>query len=220
MRPGCGLRRGGMGEHRIFAVGDIHGCRTKLDRLIQAIDWKPEKREELVFLGDYIDRGPDSFGVVETVLELKARYRNRVTCLMGNHEHMLANFITGKEAIALGANGVSWTMRSYDQNSPFPVAHLDFYQNLKLYYETENHIFVHAGLRPGKPLAQQTVEDFLWIRDDFLDSEYDFGKTVVFGHTPFKEPFIYPGRAGLDTGAVFGGPLTCLEVLEGRLISV
>ena len=111
-------------------------------------------------------------------------------------------------------------MRSYGQNSPFPVAHLDFYQNLMLYYETDEHIFVHAGLRPGLPLSEQSVEDFLWIRDDFLDSEYDFGKTVVFGHTPFKEPFIYPGRAGLDTGAVFGGPLTCLEVLEGRLISV
>ncbi|MDR2456751.1 MAG: serine/threonine protein phosphatase [Deltaproteobacteria bacterium] len=209
-----------MGEHRIFAVGDIHGCRTKLDRLMEVIDWRPEKREELVFLGDYIDRGPDSFGVVETVLELKARYRGLVTCLMGNHEQMFANFITGKESIVLSANGVSFTMRSYDRNSPFPVAHLDFYQNLRLYYETDNHIFVHAGLRPGKPLAEQTAEDFLWIRDDFLDSEYDFGKTVVFGHTPFKEPFIYPGRAGLDTGAVFGGPLTCLEVLEGRLISV
>jgi serine/threonine protein phosphatase 1 len=209
-----------MGEHRIFAVGDIHGCRTKLDRLMEVIDWRPERREELVFLGDYIDRGPDSFGVVETVMELKARYRDRVTLLMGNHEHMFVNFITGRESLVLTANGVAWTMRSYGSNGPFPVAHLDFYQSLRLYYETEDHIFVHAGLRPGRPLAGQTVEDVLWIRDDFLDSDHDFGKTVVFGHTPFKEPYIIPGRAGLDTGAVFGGPLTCLEVLEGRLISV
>ena len=209
-----------MGEHRIFAVGDIHGCRTKLDRLMEVIDWRPERREELVFLGDYIDRGPDSFGVVETVLELKARYRDRVTLLMGNHEHMFVNFITGRESISLTANGVAWTMRSYERGGDFPVAHLDFYQNLRLYYETDDHIFVHAGLRPGLSLEEQSVEDCLWIRDDFLGSDFDFGKTVVFGHTPFVEPMITPGRAGLDTGAVFGGPLTCLEVLEGRLISV
>jgi serine/threonine protein phosphatase 1 len=209
-----------MGEHRIFAVGDIHGCRTKLDRLMEVIDWRPDKREELVFLGDYIDRGPDSFGVVETVLELKARYRDRVTLLMGNHEHMFINFITGRDSLSLTSNGVAYTMRSYDRAADFPVAHLDFYQNLRLYYETDDHIFVHAGLRPGRSLGEQTVEDCLWIRDDFLESAYDFGKTVVFGHTPFKEPLIFPGRAGLDTGAVFGGRLTCLEVLEGRLISV
>ncbi|MDR1487748.1 MAG: serine/threonine protein phosphatase [Deltaproteobacteria bacterium] len=207
-----------MNDHRIFAIGDIHGCRTKLDRLLQKIDWRPEDHEELVFLGDYIDRGPDSYGVVETVIELKNRYRNLVTLLMGNHEQMFINFITGLEDIPLNANGVSWTMRSYNQNSPFPVSHLNFYQDLKLYYETESHIFVHAGLRPGVALDQQNEQDFLWIRDEFLASEFDFGKTVVFGHTPFKEPFILPGRAGLDTGAVFGGPLTCLEVVQGRLI--
>jgi serine/threonine protein phosphatase 1 len=187
---------------------------------MEVIDWRPEKHEELVFLGDYIDRGPDSFGVVETVIELKNRYRGLVTVLKGNHEHMFINFITGREDLLLNANGVAWTMRSYNQNSPFPVSHLEFYQNLLLYYETDAHIFVHAGLRPGVPVNVQTEQDFLWIRDDFLASEYDFGKTVVFGHTPFKEPYIIPGRAGLDTGAVFGGLLTCLEVLEGRLISV
>jgi serine/threonine protein phosphatase 1 len=209
-----------MTNHRIFAVGDIHGCRGKLERLMEIIDWRPENREELVFLGDYIDRGPDSFGVVEAVLELKNRYRDRVILLKGNHEHMFINFITGRENLALTANGVALTMRSYHNNSPFPVTHLDFYQSLQLYYETDEHIFVHAGLRPGVPLAEQNETDFLWIREVFLDSEYDFGKTVVFGHTPFRQPFIIPGRAGLDTGAVFGGHLTCLEVLEGRLISV
>ncbi|MDR3204946.1 MAG: serine/threonine protein phosphatase [Deltaproteobacteria bacterium] len=207
-------------EPRIFAVGDIHGCRTKLEQLLTKIDWRPENNEELVFLGDYIDRGPDSYGVVETVLELKSRYRQRVVFLKGNHEQMFINFIMGRDDLPLQANGVSFTMRSYYQNSPFPVSHLDFYQNLSLFYQTESHIFVHAGLRPSVPLDLQTEEDFLWIRDEFLESEFDFGKTVVFGHTPFKQPFICPGRAGLDTGAVFGGPLTCLEVAEGRLIYV
>jgi serine/threonine protein phosphatase 1 len=207
-------------ERRIFAVGDIHGCRKKLEDLLIKIDWRPENHEELIFLGDYIDRGPDSFGVVEKVLELKNKWRERVIALKGNHEQMFVNFISGQDNIQLASNGVSLTIRSYHRNSPFPVSHIKFYQDLVLYHETENHIFVHAGLRPGLALTEQTEHDFLWIRDEFLESSFDFGKTVVFGHTPFKEPFIYPGRAGLDTGAVFGGPLTCLEVLEGRLIYV
>jgi serine/threonine protein phosphatase 1 len=91
---------------------------------------------------------------------------------------------------------------------------------LELYYETEKFIFVHAGLRPGIPLERQLEEDCLWIRNEFLESQYDFGKVIVFGHTPFREPFIYPGRVGLDTGAVFGGPLTCMELTCGRLITV
>jgi serine/threonine protein phosphatase 1 len=205
---------------RIFAVGDIHGCRQKLEQLLVKIDWRPENHELLVFLGDYIDRGPDSYGVVERVLELKNRWRERVVVLKGNHEQMFINFICGRENLSLNSNGVAWTLRSYDRNKPFPVSHIKFYEELVLYHETEHHIFVHAGLKPGVPLADQTEEDFLWIRDKFLGSDYDFGKTVVFGHTPFREPFICPGRAGIDTGAVFNGRLTCLEVVEGRLIYV
>jgi serine/threonine protein phosphatase 1 len=210
-------------EPRIFAVGDIHGCRDKLEQLLVKIDWRPENHEELIFLGDYIDRGPDSFGVVERVLELKNRWRERVVVLKGNHEQMFLNLISGKveiSKISLTSNGMPLTIRNYLQNKPFPVSHFTFYDNLDLYYETSRHIFVHAGLRPGVPLNEQTEMDFLWIRDEFLDSEYDFGKTVVFGHTHFKAPYILPGRAGLDTGAVFGGSLTCLEVVEGRLIYV
>ncbi|MDR2461031.1 MAG: serine/threonine protein phosphatase [Deltaproteobacteria bacterium] len=209
-----------MEQRRIFAVGDIHGCRQKLDLLLDKLDWNPENEEELVFLGDYIDRGPDSFGVVETVLSLKQEYPRLVTTLKGNHEQMFINFITGQDDISLQQNGVPMTMRSYDKNSPFPVSHFQFYLSLERYYQTEDFIFVHAGLRPGVPLDLQTEEDCLWIRNDFLHSEFDFGKTIVFGHTPFREPFILPGRAGLDTGAVFGGPLTCMEVSTGRLICV
>ncbi|MDR1039387.1 MAG: serine/threonine protein phosphatase [Deltaproteobacteria bacterium] len=209
-----------MESHRIFAVGDIHGCRQKLEKLLDKMDWRPENSEELVFLGDYIDRGPDSFGVVEIVRSLKEDYPDAVTALKGNHEQMFVNFITGAEDISLDHNGTADTMKSYDRNSPFPASHFRFYLNLELYYETESHIFVHAGLRPGVPLARQSEEDCLWIRNEFLESEFDFGKTVVFGHTPFREPLILPGRAGLDTGAVFGGPLTCMELLSGRLITV
>jgi serine/threonine protein phosphatase 1 len=209
-----------MAEPRIFAVGDIHGCRLKLDRLLAKLDWRPENQETLVFLGDYIDRGPDSFGVVETVLGLKNRYPQEVVLLKGNHEQMFMNYITGQEEILLTANGVALTMRSYSENTPFPVSHYQFYQDLTLHYETTDHIFVHAGLRPGVPLERQEENDCLWIREEFLESDFDFGKTIVFGHTPFRQPFILPGRAGLDTGAVFGGPLTCLEVTAGKLYSV
>jgi serine/threonine protein phosphatase 1 len=111
-------------------------------------------------------------------------------------------------------------MQSYDRNSPFPSAHFMFYLNLELYYETNDFIFIHAGLKPGVPLELQTEEDLLWIRHEFLASNYDFGKTIVFGHTPFEEPYITPGRIGLDTGAVYGGPLTCMELTSRRLISV
>jgi serine/threonine protein phosphatase 1 len=209
-----------MEEPRIFAVGDIHGCRLKLDRLLAKIDWRPENKELLVFLGDYIDRGPDSYGVVETVLGLKNQRPNEVILLKGNHEQMFVNFISGQEELVLTANGVAWTMRSYNENTPFPPSHYQFYQELELYHESANHIFVHAGLRPGVPLKEQTEVDCLWIRDEFLESDFDFGKTVVFGHTPFRQPFICPGRAGLDTGAVFGGHLTCLEIQRGELYSV
>jgi serine/threonine protein phosphatase 1 len=206
-----------MEEPRAFAVGDVHGCRLKLDRLLAKIDWRPENGELLIFLGDYIDRGPDSFGVVETVIGLKNSHPNEVILLKGNHEQMFINFITGQDEILLASNGVAFTVRSYNANYPFPPAHFQFYQDLILYYETNDHIFVHAGLRPGIPLKLQSEIDCLWIREEFLTSDYDFGKTVVFGHTPLREPLICPGRAGLDTGAVFGGPLTCLEVTKGKL---
>jgi serine/threonine protein phosphatase 1 len=206
-------------ERRIFAVGDIHGCRGKLDQLLDKLDWRPENGEELVFLGDYIDRGPDSHGVVEKVLAVKEAHPGLVTALKGNHEQMFINFITGADALSLRDNGASQTIRSYAGQGPFPVSHFRFMLGLRLWHETEDFIFVHAGLRPGVPLGRQSEEDCLWIRKDFLDSPYDFGKTVVFGHTPFRAPFIKPGRAGLDTGAVFGGPLTCMELLEGRLIT-
>ncbi|MDR1576783.1 MAG: serine/threonine protein phosphatase [Deltaproteobacteria bacterium] len=209
-----------MEEPRIFAVGDIHGCRLKLDRLLAKIDWRPENQEKLIFLGDYIDRGPDSFGVVETVLGLQSLHPQEIIFLKGNHEQMFTNFITGREELTLTSNGVAWTMKSYLENNPFPLAHFQFYQDLLLYYETAHHIFAHAGLRPRVPLERQREIDLLWIREEFLESDYDFGKTVVFGHTPFRQPFICPGRAGLDTGAVFGGPLTCLEVQSGELYCV
>jgi len=207
-----------MTDRRFFVVGDIHGSYDKLKAILANLDWSPQNGDQLIFLGDYIDRGPQSYEVVQTVAELADRHPN-VIALKGNHESMFLDFITGQGDPQLFANGLSATIRDYCRpENELSSAHLRFYRNLPLSHETEDYIFVHAGLVPGIPLAQQSPHDLLWVRDEFLLSDYDFGKTIVFGHTPFKEPFIAPGRLGLDTGAVFGGPLTAVVLPEMRFI--
>jgi serine/threonine protein phosphatase 1 len=198
---------------RYFVVGDIHGCYQKLMGLLEQLDWKPGGDDLLIFLGDYIDRGPQSYEVVDTLAGLADQASNIVT-LMGNHEDIFLRFVAGGAiSPSLHDNGLSAAVRNYADRK-MPAEHLRFLRGLLPYYETEEHIFVHAGLRPGRPLASQNLQDMLWIREEFLESDYDFGRLVVFGHTPFKQPFLAPGRLGLDTGAVFGGPLTC-AVLPG-----
>jgi len=99
-------------------------------------------------------------------------------------------------------------------NSPIPAEHRAFFSSLHLYYESESHYFVHAGMRPGVPLADQREEDLLWIREAFIESKAAFGKPVVFGHTAFSEPLVQPNKIGIDTGAVYGNRLTCLRLPE------
>ena len=208
-----------MNDRRYFVVGDIHGCYQKLRRLLERLDWAPGGDDLLIFLGDYIDRGPQSYEVVDTLVDLAGRAPNVVT-LMGNHEDMFLQFISGQISPPLHDNGFSATIRNYtlpDRN--LSLEHLRFLHGLLPCFETDQYIFVHAGLRPDLPLASQNLLDMLWIRDEFLKSDYDFGRLVVFGHTPFKQPFMAPGRLGLDTGAVFGGPLTCVVLPELRFIT-
>ncbi|UQZ89326.1 serine/threonine protein phosphatase [Deltaproteobacteria bacterium Smac51] len=208
-----------MTQQRIIAVGDIHGCYSKLKKMLGRLQWSPDSGDLLIFLGDYIDRGPQSYDVVETLIELSAS--PRVICLMGNHERMFLDFISGQTLPSLYANGIAATVRDYcSGDHEMSETHLTFLRNLKLYHETEHHIFVHAGLAPGRPLAEQTPHDMLWIREKFLQSDHDFGKTIVFGHTPFREPVVSPGRIGLDTGAVYGGSLTAVILPEERFIYV
>lgn len=203
---------------RIFAVGDVHGCRSRLEELLGRLDLDPET-DSVVFIGDYIDRGPDSRGVVEAVLDLRRRIP-RVHCLTGNHERMFLDFLEDPgAAVVFLANGGAATLRSYGfrrEDQPgmdaLPEEHRQFFASLVLLHETERHIFVHAGLRPGVPLARQDPWDLLWIRHEFIRSFAPFGKIVVFGHTPFREPFVDGIKIGIDTGAVYGGPLTCLEL--------
>jgi serine/threonine protein phosphatase 1 len=201
---------------KIFAVGDIHGSFDRLQELLQKIpiDFA---NDTLVFIGDYIDRGPGSVEVVEYLLDLKKKEPG-VIFLKGNHENMLEKYLDGTDRFTYLLNGGQTTLDSYlsktDRSGSFPIPndHMEFFKSLRLYYETEAYIFVHAGLRPKVPLASQQTEDLLWIRDKFIYSKYNFGKPVVFGHTPLEKPLVEPNKIGIDTGAVYGNALTCVQL--------
>ncbi len=196
---------------RIFAVGDIHGCLSHLRELLGKI--QIGRNDILLFLGDYIDRGPDSYEVVETLLRLKSESAS-VICLKGNHEQMFLDYLSGKDPELFLANGGRHTLLSYRKNGweQPPAEHMDFFLSLDLCYETQDSIFVHAGLQPHIPLQNQNPEDLLWIRGPFYAAPNTWNKTIVFGHTPFAQPYVREGKIGIDTGACMGGFLTCVEL--------
>ena len=211
---------------RIFAIGDVHGCNQELKQLIDRI--KPDPlTDTVVFVGDYLDRGPDIRGVIDTLLDLKKAFPHLI-CLRGNHEAMFLNYyLEGRDEELYFANGGEVTLLSYGltpadarAGTGFPEDHLRFLTSLPFHHETGAHLFVHAGLRPGIPLSGQLPEDLLWIRDEFIDSDWDFGKTVVFGHTPFRKPLFQRNKIGIDTGLVYGGRLTCIELPSRTVIQV
>jgi len=198
---------------KIFAVGDIHGCYKKLRVLMDhlPIDYR---EDTLVFLGDYIDRGDGSYEVVEYLAGLRKQHPG-IVFLKGNHEELFFNYLSGEDEVSFLFNGGEQTLKGYmsaDGDISVPKAHLDFFNSLQLYYETDDYIFVHAGLKDGVPLEQQKPEDLLWIRNPFIESTYDFGKMVVFGHTPYPEVVVKDNKIGVDTGAVYGYKLTCIEL--------
>jgi len=209
---------------KTFIVGDVHGCLDMLQRLMDQISWRPEV-DRLIFLGDFIDRGSDSRGVVEYVLEISKRSEH-VECLMGNHEKILLDFLDGRDMNTFFVNGGLATLNSYRGETPkyggflIPDEHLSFFRSLKLLIELDDFYIVHAGFRPGVPIEKQTTEDLLWIRDSFIFSNYYFGKRVIFGHTPFAQPLVMENKIGLDTGAVYGNRLTCLELPSLKFHSV
>ncbi|MCW0235380.1 MAG: serine/threonine protein phosphatase [Ferrovibrio sp.] len=223
---------------RVYAIGDIHGRADLLDQLhakIEADLATAPAQCAIVYLGDYIDRGAESHGVIERLT--RPRFpstdatRVEVVTLLGNHEAMLLEFLDAPYGASLWlANGGDATLRSYKVKIPgsfdellltqrallgvLPRHHKQFLLGLPLQVQFGDYLFVHAGIKPGLPLDRQSREQMIWIRDVFLDSEVDHGMIVVHGHTIVHEVEWRPNRIGVDTGAYTTGRLTAL-VLEG-----
>ena len=202
---------GAKAQGRLLAIGDIHGCLNQLNALLAQV--APTFGDQVIFLGDYVDRGPDSSRVIDYLIAFGKTLPSTVF-LRGNHDQMFTDYLDGLEPTAFLMNGGLKTLSSYQNNGlwPIPASHRTFLETLHNSYETEGYIFVHAGLRPGVPLAKQEISDLLWIRREFVTSGYDWGKTVVYGHTPVEEPLLTETRMGLDTGCVYGRQLTCCDV--------
>jgi serine/threonine protein phosphatase 1 len=202
----------------LFAIGDIHGC---VDELRQLLNQLPRSSETtLVFLGDYIDRGPSSREVIDTLIELGQR--TTVIPLMGNHEAMFLDFLRDPHSSGGASfiyNGGSATLASYADGDQYviPEDHVTFLQKLAVMHETDHNVFVHAGL-PQIPLVDIDPEDdlhrstMMWIRGRFLKTTYDWGKVVVHGHTPVRRVTSWPNRINIDTGCVMDGRLTALAL--------
>lgn len=214
---------------RVHAVGDIHGHIDKLDRALRLIE--ADGGDRIVFVGDLVDRGPDSRAVIERLMRGRAEGRDW-TVLLGNHDRMFLRFVRGgiahDPAIASGrgwfdgalggaATLVSYGVHAQEGSDPAAVAraaraavppeHLEWLSGLPLTHEEGDLLFVHAGIRPGVPLAEQAEDDLVWIRREFLDHDGPHGRLVVHGHTPGRGPIHFGNRVAIDGGAAFGRPL-------------
>ena len=224
---------------RVYAIGDVHGRADLLTALFSRIDMdlkdRPIRRSLQVFLGDYIDRGPQSRQVLDLLVKRQATHN--ILCLKGNHEAYMSQFLSEPTILtewhrvggfatllSYGLKPTGRKDREYQHQlalafeKALPDSHRLFIQRLELSYSCGDFFFVHAGVRPGIALQKQSENDLLWIREDFLLHEERFGKIVVHGHTPTAEPDIRPNRINIDTGAYATGRLTCL-VLEGDHMS-
>jgi len=225
---------------RIYAIGDIHGRLDLLDRMLKKIEYDmvcyPAVRSVHVFLGDYIDRGPSSRETIDRLIMHAERQES--IFLRGNHELIATRCLSdrgmfddwlrfgGRETLA--SYGVlpelSPTARHIAElqlgfHNAFPKAHLRFFRDLQNSFSCGDFFFCHAGVRPSVELSQQKESDLLWIRRDFLDSPFDFGKIVVHGHTPTTRIDVRPNRINIDTGAYATDRLTCL-VIDGHRLSM
>lgn len=226
---------------RLYAIGDIHGCfdmfEAVVDSVMEDLERDPPGDWRVILVGDYIDRGPDSRSVLEWLAENADRQRWIPLC--GNHDRFLLDFLDDPDTPSFPvwlANGgeamlASCGLRNGDPFSPIgpgerralqarlaealgPEVHA-FLDRLVCMARFGDYAFVHAGVRPGVRLDRQDPDDLIWIRDPFLASDADFGAVIVHGHTPTESVVVRHNRIGIDTGAVYGGALSCI-VLEGR----
>ncbi|MDD5456058.1 MAG: metallophosphoesterase family protein [Candidatus Margulisbacteria bacterium] len=202
----------------IYAIGDIHGQLEMLTALIKKINLKPD--DLLIFLGDYIDRGPDPRGVIDYLLGLAET--QECIFLKGNHEDMMLRALAGDASYyqMWMLNGGEKTINSYGRETEIIRLHGKFFQTLLPYYSTDKYFFVHAGINPNKPLNKQTEHDLLWIREEFINNPTHIDKKVIFGHTHYNEPLVLKDKIGIDTSAAWGGPLTAIMLPAERFICV
>lgn len=212
----------------LIAIGDIHGCAETLDVLLDQLD--PSTEDTLVFVGDYIDRGPDSKRVIDRLLELRTTHD--CVFLRGNHERFMLDYIEEGSLNLWSMNGGMATIRSYQRDGAsveFPHEHVEFVRNTKIYYETDDFFFVHGGLKPNLTIEENIDrfdEDvFLWERDHLDASDVAWEKTVVCGHTPRPEPINRERLLMIDTGCVYNmhpglGRLTAVYLPEREFVDV
>ena len=215
-----------MSDQKYIAIGDIHGCFHSMKALLEKLE--PYYDRQFVFVGDYIDRGPGSKQVVDYLLD----FREKVDCvfLRGNHEQMLLDAFHHNRKDLWFMNGGRATVESYEREGvemKLPDSHIEFYENTRLYYDTEHYFFVHAGLSPARTIAdsikdKNEVQEFLWERSHLNAFETPWEKTVVFGHTPRPKPIQKENMIGIDTGCVFDrvgyGKLTAVKLPEEEFL--
>lgn len=212
----------------LIAIGDVHGCAQTLDRMLERL--APTAEDHLVFVGDYVDRGPDSRGVLDRLIALAER--RRCTFLRGNHEALMLTYLDGLDGDLWFANGGIATLRSYQsggQPLEIPESHVDFIRRTQLYLDTPDFFFVHAGLKPGLSIADNLARYgenvLLWERGHLSADEVAWEKPVVFGHTPQQAPISQERMICIDTGCVFFthpmyGRLTAVRLPEREFVTV
>lgn len=222
----------------VYAVGDIHGrfdlLQILLDKIWRDADSVPQAQKILVFVGDYVDRGPSSKDVVDFLITLEKPGWDIVK-LMGNHEFALLEFLQNPDIYpSWRTYGGAETLLSYGVKPPmfsdakeilraheeflarFPEEHKLFFSRLDPCFSIGSYYFVHAGIRPGVLLENQTKQDLFWIRDEFLLSDQVFDKIIIHGHTPSEEPVVRHNRIGIDTGAYATNRLSAVKLSEDK----
>jgi serine/threonine protein phosphatase 1 len=224
---------------RVYAIGDVHGRLDLLEKTMSRIDAdlgrSPSANAVEIYLGDYIDRGPASRGVLDRLIW--RGLERKTVFLKGNHETYVPQFFEnpailddwraygGLETLlsyglkpSINANAAEQIELAKALKAAIPKTHQQFLGRLKLSVSCGDFFFVHAGIKPKVPLAQQREEDLLWIRDDFLLCEDEFEKIVVHGHTPVRDPDIRPNRINIDTGAYATGRLSCIRIERDSVV--